>query len=116
MSLENYEVNRCEFTSDKEEKFHNCQKNKNLTTNINSQAYYTFSKDALNKKKLLWIRDSFGIANSPLYQATFEQIIQINHNYVDNNMFHLLIDQEKPDYVIFQVIERSIYTSIYTTE
>lgn len=116
LPLENYEVNRCEFIPDKEEKFHNCQKSKNITTNINTQSYYTFSKNALNKKKLLWIRDSFGIANSPLYQATFQKIIQIHHGHLNNNTFYLIVEEERPDYVILQVVEREIYSSIYTTE
>lgn len=115
-SLEDYIINRCKFSIDKEKKFSDCQKIKNIITDVNQQTYYTFNKNALNKKKLLWIRDSFGNNNSPLYQVTFEKIIQIHHSYLDNNTFHSLIDKEKPDYVILQVVERGIYTSVYTTE
>ena len=114
--IDEHIITRCEFLIDKESKILECQQIKNIATDVNTKSYYTFNKTALNKKKLLWIRDSFGVNNSPLYQATFEEIIQIHPAFVNKNIFHSLVEKEKPDYVIFQVAERSIYNSIYVTD
>ena len=114
--IDEHIITRCEFLIDKESKILECQQIKNIATDVNTKSYYTFNKTALNKKKLLWIRDSFGVNNSPLYQATFEEIIQIHPAFVNKNIFHSLVEKEKPDYVIFQVAERSIYNSIYLTD
>lgn len=64
------------------------------------------SKGALNDRKVLWLRDSFGISLSPFMAATFSQSLQIHYDQVDPNQVAELIATFKPDYVIFSAVER----------
>jgi len=67
------------------------------------------SVGALNDKKVLWLRDSFGISMSPLMAATFSEVLQLHWSKViapDGN-FSQLVEAYKPDYVFVTVVERS---------
>jgi len=68
------------------------------------------SPAALNDKKVLWLRDSFGNALAPYMAATFTESVQLHWseafrdagpNYAD------LVDAWRPDYVIVSVVERN---------
>jgi hypothetical protein len=66
------------------------------------------SDGALNHKKVLWLRDSFGDSLAPLMAATFSDVLQLHWNVAlapDGN-FAQLVEQWKPDYVFFTVVER----------
>lgn len=64
--------------------------------------------DALNKAKVLWLRDSFGSSLAPLMAHTFSDVVQLHWGEAINPGGHLLrlIDEWKPDYVFFTVVER----------
>lgn len=66
------------------------------------------SESALNKKKVLWLRDSFGAAMSPLMSATFSDVLHLHWNKGINPGGRLvqLVDEFKPDYVFYTVVER----------
>lgn len=64
------------------------------------------SKNALNQKRVLWLRDSFGTALSPLMAATFSDTLQLHYNKADTLMFEKLVNSFKPDYVFITVVER----------
>ena len=66
------------------------------------------SPSALNKVKVLWLRDSFGSAMSPLMAHTFSDVVQLHWSEAINPGGHLprLIDEWKPDYVFVTVVER----------
>jgi len=53
---------------------------------------------------LLLLRDSFSTAMIPYYEHSFSKIIATHHNYGDWDTSLLL--REKPDLVIFEVVER----------
>ena len=66
------------------------------------------SPGALNTARVLWVRDSFGQALSPMMAATFSDVLQIGTAYALGNDLLLarLIEEWKPDYVVFTVVER----------
>lgn len=67
------------------------------------------SKGALNDMKVLWLRDSYGMALYPYMNATFSTIMQQHYQWVINNPKILkgLIDRYKPDIIILTVVERN---------
>ncbi len=73
------------------------------------------SKNALNKKKVLWLRDSFGMAMSPYMAATFTQTLQIHYRVVDPALLTKLVESFKPDYVFVTVVERSSREDFFMT-
>jgi len=64
------------------------------------------SKHALNQRRVLWLRDSFGEAMSPFMAATFTETLQIHYGETDPVRFAQLVDTYKPDYVFITVVER----------
>ena len=65
------------------------------------------SKNALNQKRVLWLRDSFGTAMAPFMAATFTQTLQVHYDEVTPILFAKLVDNYRPDYVFITVVERS---------
>lgn len=67
------------------------------------------SSNALNDKKVLWLRDSFGVALYPYMNATFSTIMQQHYQEVlsDPKNLEKLIKDFKPDLVIITTIERN---------
>lgn len=70
------------------------------------------SVGALNHKKVLWLRDSFGTAMSPLMTATFSEVLQLHWGEAikPGGRLMQLVDEWKPDYVFFTVVERASRT------
>ncbi|MGK5075900.1 alginate O-acetyltransferase AlgX-related protein [Janthinobacterium sp. ZB1P44] len=64
------------------------------------------SPNALNQKKVLWLRDSFGTAMSPYMAATFSETLQIHYGVTDAAMVVKLVEKYRPDYVFVTVVER----------
>ena len=65
------------------------------------------SEHALNQKKVLWLRDSFGAAMAPFMAATFTETLQIHYDEATPVLFARLVNDYKPDYVFITVVERS---------
>lgn len=63
------------------------------------------SRYALNQKKVLWIRDSFGIALSPFMAATFGQTLIVYIQILSPDQLIHLVKTYKPDYVIITAYE-----------
>lgn len=63
---------------------------------------------------LLLLRDSFSKAMIPYYEHSFSKIIATHHNYGDWDTSLLL--KEKPDVVIFQVVERYLGKEFNSTK
>lgn len=66
------------------------------------------SVGALNNKKVLWLRDSFGGGMSPLMAATFSDVLQLHWREAikPGGRFVQLVEKWKPDYVFLTVVER----------
>ena len=65
------------------------------------------SKHALNDKKVLWLRDSFGTAMAPFMAGTFSETLQIHYETADTALLARLVETFKPDYVFVTVVERA---------
>lgn len=67
------------------------------------------SEGALNRKKVLWLRDSFGQMMAPLMAATFSDVIQLHWSEALDKDMRLarLVEAWKPDYVFVTVVERA---------
>ena len=72
------------------------------------------SKHALNQKKILWLRDSFGNALELFMAVTFSDILKLDYRTTDPALFSLLVDQFKPDYVFITVVERDSGANWFT--
>ncbi len=75
------------------------------------------SEGALNRAKVLWLRDSFGQMMAPLMAATFSDVIQLHWDEALKSDLRLvrLVEEWKPDYVFFTVVERSSRDPKWTT-
>jgi hypothetical protein len=83
-------------------------KNKALTTP--KSPLLVKSSNALNEKKVLWLRDSFGKALSPLMAMTFSETLQIDYRLLNKNkkMMNRLLEEYQPDLILLSVVERNL--------
>ncbi|HHK4089725.1 TPA: hypothetical protein ACQSSK_002213 [Pseudomonas aeruginosa] len=65
------------------------------------------SEGALNNKRVLWLRDSFGSAISPFMAATFSETLQLHHQRSSPKVIADLVDRYRPDIVIVTIVERN---------
>lgn len=73
------------------------------------------SDGALNTKKVLWLRDSFGSSLSPLMAVTFSDVIQLHWSQAlkPGGSFTKLVEEWKPDYVFITVVERAVRSAYF---
>jgi len=69
------------------------------------------SPSALNNKKVLWLRDSFGTSLAPYMDATFSEVLQLHYGATNPEGFAALVSSFKPDYVFITVVERDSRTA-----
>jgi alginate O-acetyltransferase complex protein AlgJ len=67
----------------------------------------TRSPGALNQRRLLWLRDSFGAALRPFIIATDSEVIELDRGAVTPRQLQELVRQWKPDSVLVSVVERN---------
>lgn len=72
------------------------------------------SPNALNQARLLWLRDSFGIAMSPFIAATFSESLHLHYSLCPPEELTRLVDTFRPDYVIVTVVERAALSKVFT--
>jgi alginate O-acetyltransferase complex protein AlgJ len=70
---------------------------------------YIINTTAPNKEKLLYLSDSFGVANSQLYFETFGTVWRFHLQYMHGKALIDFIKEHKPDVIIYQVVERDLY-------
>jgi hypothetical protein len=73
------------------------------------------SPKALNNKKVIWLRDSYGISLSPFMAATFSKVIQVDHESINSDGLTKLVERFKPDYVLYSVVERASRRGLFLT-
>lgn len=88
----------------------NCKHQQNKNISINKEPVYVKNPTALNRMKVLWIRDSFGNANSPLFIKTFSDIWMFHYDHLHGEKLKKFITMHNPDLVIYQIVERSLTT------
>lgn len=69
---------------------------------------HVISSKALNKKRVLWLRDSFGSALSPYMAATFTDTLQLHYDLATPALLSKLVDEFQPELVIVSVVERAL--------
>lgn len=74
------------------------------------------SPAALNRARVLWLRDSFGDALSPWMAATFSHTMQLHWNEAlpSPQKLAALVERWKPDYVFVTVVERAATVGAFT--
>lgn len=72
------------------------------------------TEEALNKKRVLWLHDSFGFAMMPYMRATFSEIVDIHPLYTTNEQIADLVKRFKPDYVFVTSVERYVFANQYS--
>lgn len=73
---------------------------------------------ATNDLKVLWVRDSFGIAQSPLMAANFKETVQLHWHaaFAENAQLLIqLVKEQRPDLVVFTVVERVMPSRLFLT-
>ena len=73
------------------------------------------SEGALNNKKVLWLRDSFGTMMLPMMAATFSDVLQLQwaEAIKPGGRLVQLVEDWKPDYVFFTVVERASRFAVF---
>lgn len=66
---------------------------------------------ALNNKKVLWLRDSFGGALSSFIHETYTDILHVHYNTMHQKRLKEVVQSYKPDIVIVTAVERTILKS-----
>lgn len=71
------------------------------------------SNGALNKVKVLWLRDSFGTAMSPFMVQAFKETLQVHYGKIDVSTIKKLVKDFRPDYVFITGVERDALSEFY---
>ena len=87
-----------------------CQMVENPILNVYAEDQYMINKRAENPEKLLLIGDSFSTATSQLYNATFATLWKFHHSRLYGKALADFVEKYRPDIVIYQVVERDLYT------
>lgn len=91
-----------------------CKDIENPVIGINVQPQYTINK-TMKDNKLLLICDSFGEAPSQLYNSSFNEIWKWHYGHINGQKLSEFVEINKPDVVIYQIVERALYESGITT-
>lgn len=76
---------------------------------------HTRTPTALNSRRVLWLKDSFGAGLSPMMNATFDETVQLHYTAGMRNgaqVLQQLVKQWRPDLVIFTVVERNLISNL----
>ena len=92
-----------------------CEKVDNPIVDIGSQPQYINNQDSENKNKLLFLCDSFGGAPSQLYNGTFSSIYKFHWSHIYGQKLADFVQENKPDVVIYQIVERALYNDSIVT-
>ena len=89
----------------------------NVAINSSTKPLLVKSSGALNNKKVLWLRDSFGNSLSPLMAATFSDVMQLHWSEAlkPGGSFARLVQDWQPDYVFVTVVERNARAAVFTS-
>lgn len=86
---------------------------KNKPIESPSELLLVHSPSALNKVKVLWLRDSFGTAMSRVMASTFYETLQVHHGRTSPEAIKKILLDYKPDYVIVTVVERDELSKMF---
>ncbi len=72
------------------------------------------SPNALNQSRLLWLRDSFGVAMSPFISATFSETVHLHYRDCPPEELIRLVQVFRPHYVVVTVVEMAVLSEFFT--
>jgi hypothetical protein len=93
-----------------------CYRVENPILNIIIKDQYMINREASNSEKLLLIGDSFSAANSKLYNAAFGTLWKFHYSRLYGKSLAEFVQKHKPDLVIYQIVERDLYTPTLVEE
>ena len=88
----------------------------NETVDYRKQTVIVSSPQALNQRKVLWIRDSFGSALSPYMAATFNEVVQLHYDEAlkdEGRRLVEIVSRWRPDLVFITVVERAALSEAF---
>lgn len=69
---------------------------------------FSYNPDAAVNAKLLYICDSFGLANTSFYEQTFSTVWRLHLDYLHGKRLADFLLEHTPDIVVYQVVERDL--------
>ena len=78
---------------------------------VKNKGQYSVNTSSVNNDKLLYLHDSFAGANRRLYDKTFKTVWMVHYGSLWGVTLSNFIAKNKPDIVIYQVVERNLYRS-----
>lgn len=91
------------YNDDKEWVVEGYKENVHVQTVEESNAYYEFSSDAEDKRRVLLLTDSFGYALMAEIPKDFSEVTFLQ----DTNQFRSYIETRHPDIVVVEIVERA---------
>jgi alginate O-acetyltransferase complex protein AlgJ len=76
-----------------------------------NKGQYSVNTSSVNNERLLYLHDSFAGANRKLYDKTFKTVWMVHYGSLWGVTLSNFIAKNKPDIVIYQVVERNLYKS-----
>ncbi len=93
----------------KDRSLHKCETANNPILNVFVEDQYMINNNAENPEKLLFIGDSFSVANSKPYNATFGTLWKFHHSRLYGKKLADFVKKNQPDIAIYQIVERDLY-------
>jgi len=106
----------CHGVINKERNLQECVNKKNPELNVGNVDHYTINSTSMNDEKILLLCDSFGTANSKLYNATFNTVWRFHYKHINGKKLSNFVRTYNPNIVIYQVIERSLYNNLIVND
>ncbi len=76
--------------------------------------YLINTPKALNDKKVLWLSDSFGTAQSQYMAGSFSRVLKVHWGkMIGKKVLRELVKSWKPDYVFVTVVEREAFSAAF---
>lgn len=110
------ESNVCHGLINKDKQLEKCVQKKNPIINVGTYDQYIINNSSINPNKVLLLCDSFAVANSKLYNETFNTIWRFHYQHINGKKLSNFVQKHKPDIVIYQIIERSLYNGLIVKE
>lgn len=91
-------------------------KNRGAGVDFPFKTVHVATPSAINQRRVLWLRDSFGGALSPWMASVFSETIQLHwkRGMKDNaQLLNQIISNWKPQLVIFTVVERDTHSALF---
>jgi hypothetical protein len=113
----NGSVNVCRGIIDaKSRALKSCAMADNPILNVFAEDQYMVNEKSVNPLKVLLIGDSFSTATSQLYNAAFGTLWKFHHSRLYGKSLAEFVQKHKPDLVIYQIVERDLYTPTLVEE